>query len=56
MNLSATTSVLNVEWFNPAIGATTSAAAITGGSASQSFTAPFSGDAVLYVVDAAGHN
>jgi hypothetical protein len=22
----------------------------------QSFTAPFSGDAVLYIVDAAGHN
>jgi len=36
-------------------GATTPGA-IMGGSASQSFTTPFSGDAVLYIVDAAGHN
>jgi collagenase-like protein with putative collagen-binding domain len=56
VNLSATTRALNVEWFNPATGATTSTTAITGGSPTQSFTAPFSGDAVLYVVDAAGHN
>jgi hypothetical protein len=55
VNLSATTRVLNVEWFDPATGATTAAAAITGGS-TKSFTAPFSGDAVLYIVDAAGHN
>jgi len=56
VNLSATTRTLNVEWFNPATGTTTSAASITGGSSTQSFTAPFSGDAVLYIVDAAGHN
>jgi len=57
VNLSATTRSLNVEWFNPATGATTSGGTITGGSASQPFTAPFSGDAVLYIVDAAaGHN
>jgi hypothetical protein len=30
-------------------------AAITGG-ATKTFTAPFTGDAVLYIVDAAGHN
>jgi len=39
VNLSATTRTLNVEWFNPATGTTTSAAAITGGS-TKSFTAP----------------
>jgi hypothetical protein len=55
VNLSATTRALNVEWFNPATGATTTGAAISGGS-TKSFTAPFSGDAVLYIVDAAGHN
>ena len=55
VNLSATTRSLNVEWFSPATGATTSGGAITGG-ATKTFTAPFSGDAVLYIVDAAGHN
>ncbi len=55
VNLGATTRALNVEWFNPATGATTTGAAITGGS-TKSFTAPFTGDAVLYIVDAAGHN
>ena len=55
VNLSATTRVLNVEWFNPTSGVTTPGAAITGGS-TKSFTAPFTGDAVLYLVDAAGHN
>jgi len=55
VNLGATTRALNVEWFNPLTGATTAGAAITGG-ATKSFTAPFSGDAVLYIVDAAGHN
>jgi hypothetical protein len=33
----------------------TSAAVSTGGS-TKSFTAPFSGHAVLYIVDAAGHD
>jgi Bacterial Ig domain/IPT/TIG domain/Putative collagen-binding domain of a collagenase len=58
VNLSATTQLLNVEWLNPTTGATTAGAPITGGSASQSFTPPvsFTGDAVLYIVDAAGHN
>ena len=55
VNLGATTRALSVEWFNPATGATVAATGITGGS-TASFTAPFSGDAVLYIVDAAGHN
>lgn len=55
VNLSATARALNVTWFNPASGVSTAVAAITGGS-TKSFTAPFSGDAVLYLVDAAGHN
>ena len=55
VNLGATTRALNVEWLNPATGAITSGAAISGGS-TKTFTAPFTGDAVLYIVDAAGHN
>jgi collagenase-like protein with putative collagen-binding domain len=47
--------LLTVEWFNPATGTTTAAGRIAGGAHSQSFTPPFSGDAVLYLVDAAGH-
>jgi chitodextrinase len=54
VNLSATSRVLNVEWLNPSTGTITSAGTITGGS-SKSFTTPFGGDAVLYLVDAAGH-
>jgi uncharacterized repeat protein (TIGR01451 family) len=46
---------LNVEWLNPSTGATTVASPIPAGSSSQSFTPPFAGDAVLYLVDAAGH-
>jgi uncharacterized repeat protein (TIGR01451 family) len=57
VNLSAMSSsrMLNVEWFNPATGATTVVSPIAAGSSSQSFTPPFAGDAVLYLVDAAGH-
>ncbi len=55
VNLSATTRVLNVEWFAPSSGTTTSGGNVSGGS-TQTFTPPFSGDAVLYLVDAAGHN
>jgi hypothetical protein len=54
VNLSATTRVLNVEWMNPSTGAITAAGTVTGGT-SRSFTPPFGGDAVLYLVDAAGH-
>ena len=46
---------LNVEWFDPGSGTTTSGAAIAGGS-TKSFAPPFGGDAILYLVDAAGHN
>jgi glucose/arabinose dehydrogenase len=57
VDLSAMSSArtLTVEWFNPSTGATTVATSISSGSTSQSFTPPFSGDAVLYLVDAAGH-
>ncbi|MEP6595154.1 MAG: putative collagen-binding domain-containing protein [Ginsengibacter sp.] len=47
--------MLAVEWFNPSTGKTTSKKPITAGSSSQSFSAPFSGDAVLYLVDIGGH-
>jgi hypothetical protein len=43
---------LSVEWLNPQSGAITSDTPVGGGSTSQSFTPPFSGDAVLYLVDA----
>jgi hypothetical protein len=46
---------LAVEWFNPATGKAVTGNRIVSGSASQSFTPPFSGDAVLYLVDTAGH-
>ena len=57
VNLSAMSSsrTLKVEWFNPASGVTIAGAAIPAGSSSQSFTPPFTGDAVLYLVDSAGH-
>jgi Putative collagen-binding domain of a collagenase len=44
VNLSATPRVLNVEWFYPDTGATSSGGSITGGPSTQSFTAPFCGD------------
>jgi len=46
---------LAVEWFNPANGKTTKQSPIAAGSSVHSFRAPFSGDAVLYAVDVAGH-
>lgn len=46
---------LTVEWFDPSAGKTLPAAPIAAGSASQQFTPPFAGDAVLYLVDSAGH-
>jgi hypothetical protein len=48
---------MNYEWFDPATGKVVSMGSVTGGSASQSFATPsaIAGDAVLYVVDAAGH-
>jgi len=46
---------LSVEWFNPSTGASIIGHPIPAGSSSQSFTPPFGGDAVLYLVDTAGH-
>jgi hypothetical protein len=46
---------LAVEWFNPATGQTLTETPIAAGSSSQPFNPPFSGDAVLCLVDAAGH-
>jgi hypothetical protein len=46
---------LSVEWFNPSSGIAIAGAPVPAGSSSQSFTPFFGGDAVLYLVDAAGH-
>ncbi len=46
---------LKLEWFNPATGTSISGDPIQAGSTSQLFTPPFEGDAVLYLVDVAGH-
>jgi hypothetical protein len=53
VNLSATTATLRVEWLNPATGARTVGRSVGGGSVAQLFTAPFTGDAVLYLSDVA---
>lgn len=53
VNLSATKVQLAVEWFNPATGQAQDGGTVAGG-ATRSFTAPFSGDAVLYIRDPAG--
>jgi hypothetical protein len=42
---------LALEWFNPSTGATIAGRPIPSGSSAQSFTPPFSGDAVLYLKD-----
>jgi hypothetical protein len=46
---------LAVVWFDPSTGATHSMPPIGAGSATEPFTPPFRGDAVLYLVDAEGH-
>jgi hypothetical protein len=46
---------LQVEWFNPATGMATAGDPIHAGASNQRFTPPFTGDAVLYLVDTAGH-
>ncbi len=58
LDLSAmpNTRSLAVEWFDPANGKTITQSPVPAGSSSQSFRAPFRGDAVLYAVDVAGHN
>ncbi len=48
VNLSNVTAQLSVEWMNPATGAKTAAAPVSGGS-TVSFPPPFNGDAVLYL-------
>jgi len=48
VNLSRVTGQLTVEWMNPATGAITSGASVSGGSM-QTFSPPFNGDAVLYL-------
>lgn len=48
VNLSAAVGTLAVEWFNPGTGTAITGSSTTGG-ASRNFTAPFSGDAVLYI-------
>jgi Putative collagen-binding domain of a collagenase len=48
INLTATGENLIVEWFNPRTGVTRSGGTRKGGTR-QSFTAPFRGDAVLYI-------
>jgi hypothetical protein len=45
---------LALEWFNPSTGATVAGNSIPAGASTQSFTPPFSGDAVLYLVDTMG--
>ncbi len=46
---------LSVEWLNPTTGETIRQDPIPAGSQAQAFTPPFAGDAILYLVDAAGH-
>jgi Family of unknown function (DUF6298)/Putative collagen-binding domain of a collagenase len=46
---------LTSEWFNPATGQVIAGKTLPAGSSAQVFTPPFSGDAVLYLVDASGH-
>lgn len=48
VNLAGAPATLNIEWFDPSTGATTTPGTVPGGS-TQQFTPPFSGDAVLYL-------
>ena len=48
VDLTATKRQLAVEWFDPSVGKTAKPAMISGG-ARRDFSAPFSGDAVLYI-------
>jgi hypothetical protein len=48
IDLSQAFGMLNVEWFNPLTGEISIAAKTVGGT-KQEFTAPFPGDAVLYI-------
>jgi hypothetical protein len=55
LSAMASSRTLAVEWFNPSTGLTIAADPIHSGSSSQSFTPPFTGDAVLYLTDIVGH-
>jgi hypothetical protein len=48
LDLSASTKVFNVEWFDPKSGRTTAGGKVPGGT-HRTLTAPFKGDAVLYL-------
>jgi hypothetical protein len=50
VDLSGATGELTVEWFNPTTGETTQGERVIGGTV-EAFTAPFKGDAVLYIHD-----
>jgi hypothetical protein len=39
------------DWFNPILGKTTESGSLTVATGDHSFTAPFSGDAVLYITN-----
>lgn len=47
--------MLKAQWFNPSTGASIKGKTVSAGSPAQVFTPPFQGDAVLYLVDTAGH-
>ena len=47
--------MLNLEWLNPATGERVVQGTIPAGERAHSFTPPFKGHAVLYLVDAEGH-
>ena len=47
---------LNYQWLDPTNGNYTTVTAVPGGNSSQPFVTPWGYDAVLYIVDAAGHN
>jgi hypothetical protein len=53
VDLSGAVGELSVEWFNPETGVITSGTTTIGGG-HRSFPAPFDGDAVLYIYQAAG--
>lgn len=55
LSAMSNTRMLEVEWLNPATGAAVHTDSIHAGARAQAFTAPFSGDAVLYLVDTSGH-
>ena len=55
LSAMARSRMLAVEWFSPSTGATIAGQSIPAGLSSQAFTPPFGQDAVLYLVDTAGH-